>query len=66
MRGSERALGGEAGIEYLKPAPNDLLQRRPVSKRPNSSRADANDATLIDQVEVAAGQGQVRDDAVAY
>ena len=26
-------LRGEAGIELLKPAPNDLLQRWPVSKQ---------------------------------
>jgi len=31
-------LSGEAGVEYLKPAPNDLLQRLPVSRRVNSSR----------------------------
>jgi putative SOS response-associated peptidase YedK len=31
-------LSGEAGAEYLKPAPNDYLQRWPVSKRVNSSK----------------------------
>ena len=31
-------LSGEAGVEYLKPAANDYLQRRPVSKRVNTSR----------------------------
>ena len=46
-------LSREAGIEFLKPAPNDLLQRWPVSKRVNSSRADGDDATLIEQVELA-------------
>ena len=46
-------LSGEAGMEYLKPAPNDFLQRWPVSKRVNSSRADAEDATLIERVELA-------------
>jgi hypothetical protein len=30
-----------------KSAPNDFLQRWPVSKRVNSSKADADDATLI-------------------
>ncbi len=45
-------LRGEAGLEYLKPPPNDLLQKRPVSKRVNSSRADAADATLIEKVEL--------------
>jgi putative SOS response-associated peptidase YedK len=49
----ERWLSGEAGVEILKPAPNDLLQRWPVSKRVNSSRADAEDATLIEPVELA-------------
>ena len=48
-----RWLSGEAGVEYLKPAPNDYLQRRPVSKRLNSSKADADDATLIKSIELA-------------
>jgi putative SOS response-associated peptidase YedK len=47
-------LRGEAGVEYLKPAPNDFLQKRPVSKRVNSSRADDNDPTLIDEVKLLA------------
>ena len=47
-------LSGEAGAEVLKPAPKDLLQRWPVSKRVNSSKADADDATLIEQIELAA------------
>ena len=34
-------LSGSAGMELLKPAANDLLQRWPVSKRVNSSRAPA-------------------------
>jgi putative SOS response-associated peptidase YedK len=42
-------LGGEAGAGILKPVPNDYLQRWPVSKRVNSSKADADDATLIEQ-----------------
>jgi putative SOS response-associated peptidase YedK len=45
-------LKGEAGVEYLKPVPNDHLQRWPVSKRVNSSKADADDATLIEPVEL--------------
>jgi hypothetical protein len=36
----------------LKPAADDVLQRWPVSKRVNSSRADAEDATLIDPVRI--------------
>ena len=47
-------LSGEAGAEYLKPASNDYLRRWPVAKRVNSSKADADDATLIERVELAA------------
>jgi putative SOS response-associated peptidase YedK len=43
-------LNREAGAEYLKPAPNDYLQRWPVSQRVNSSKADTDDPTLIDPV----------------
>jgi putative SOS response-associated peptidase YedK len=46
-------LSGEAGVESLKPAPNNFLQKWPVSKRVNSSRADDNDPTLIERVELA-------------
>jgi putative SOS response-associated peptidase YedK len=46
-------LSGEAGAGMLKPVPNDYLQRWPVSKRVNSSKADADDATLIEPVEAA-------------
>ena len=46
-------LSGEAGAEVLKPAPNGFLQRWPVSKRVNSSKADADDATLIERAAVA-------------
>jgi putative SOS response-associated peptidase YedK len=41
-------LTGMVGVELLKPAANDVLQRWPVSKRVNSSRASDDDATLID------------------
>jgi putative SOS response-associated peptidase YedK len=43
-------LSGKAGFELLKPALNDILQRWPVSKRVNSSRAPADDQTLIDPI----------------
>jgi hypothetical protein len=33
--------------ELLRPAPGDLLQRWPVSKRVNNSRANDDDASLI-------------------
>jgi putative SOS response-associated peptidase YedK len=46
-------LSGAAGLEYLKPAPNDVLQKWPVSKRVNSSRADDDDRTLIEPIELA-------------
>jgi putative SOS response-associated peptidase YedK len=47
-------LSGEAGAAYLKPARNDYLQRWPVSKRVNSSKADADDPTLIEKIELTA------------
>jgi putative SOS response-associated peptidase YedK len=46
-------LSGEAGASILKPVPNDYLQRWPVSERVNSSKADADDATLIERLELA-------------
>ena len=46
-------LSGEAGTEHLKPVPNGYLQRWLVSKRVNSSKADADDQTLIEPVESA-------------
>ena len=49
----EHWLNGAMGAEELKPAPNDYLQRWPVSKRVNSSKADKDDATLIDKVALA-------------
>jgi putative SOS response-associated peptidase YedK len=45
-------LKGEAGTDMLKPAPDALLLRWHVSQRVNSSRADANDPTLIDEVDL--------------
>jgi hypothetical protein len=44
-------LSGEAGVELLRPAADYLLQRWPVSKRVNSSKAPADDPTLIDRIE---------------
>lgn len=43
-------LSGAVGVELLKPAADDLLQRWPVSKRVNSSKAVADDPTLIDRI----------------
>jgi len=50
----ERWLSGEMGVDELRPAPNDYLQRWPVSRRVNSSKADKDDATLIEPVQLAA------------
>ena len=47
-------LSGEAGLELLKPAADDALQQWPVSKRVNSSKAPADDAILIDRVDLEA------------
>jgi putative SOS response-associated peptidase YedK len=43
-------LSGKADKELLKPAPNNALQRWPVSKRVNSLRAPDEDPTLIDRI----------------
>jgi putative SOS response-associated peptidase YedK len=51
-------LSGEAGAGILKPVPNDL-QRWPVSKRVNSSKADADDATLIERIDCATAHTSV-------
>jgi putative SOS response-associated peptidase YedK len=50
----EHWLSGSMPVEELKPAPNDYLQRWAVSKRVNSSKADKDDATLIEPVKQAA------------
>jgi putative SOS response-associated peptidase YedK len=41
----------KAAAALMKPAEEDMLQRWPVSKRVNSSRASDEDATLIDAIE---------------
>jgi putative SOS response-associated peptidase YedK len=43
-------LSGKVGVEMLNPAPDDMLQKWPVSKRVNSSRAPDDDLSLIDRV----------------
>jgi putative SOS response-associated peptidase YedK len=45
-------LNGKARRELLKPAAENMLQRWPVSKRVNSSRAPDDDSTLIDKVKI--------------
>ncbi len=47
-------LNGNMTVDELKPIENDYLQRWLVSKRVNSSKADANDPTLIDPVKQSA------------
>lgn len=45
-------LSGKAGLELLKPATDDVLQRWLVSKRVDRSRTDAEDAILINMIAV--------------
>ena len=47
-------LDGSAGKEALAPAGEDMLRRWPVSKRVNSSKAPADDPTLIDPIDLVA------------
>jgi putative SOS response-associated peptidase YedK len=47
-------LSGAAGKETLMPAAEDMLAKRPVSKRINSSRTAKHDPTLIEPVALAA------------
>jgi putative SOS response-associated peptidase YedK len=47
-------LSGTMTVDELKPAPNDYLQRWAVSKRVNGSKANKDDATLIEPVKLAA------------
>lgn len=41
------------GVKELSPASDDYLQRWPVSKQVNSSKADKDDASLIKEIELA-------------
>jgi putative SOS response-associated peptidase YedK len=52
-------LENQAGLEILVPAPEGTLQRWPVSKRVNSSKAPKDDETLTQPVDVEAPQLQV-------
>ena len=40
----------DGGTAVLKPAANDVLQRWPVSRRINSSKAPTDDATLTEEI----------------
>jgi putative SOS response-associated peptidase YedK len=44
-------LTGKAGVELLRPAPNDLLRLWPVSKRVNASGRGDDDPGLTEPVE---------------
>jgi putative SOS response-associated peptidase YedK len=44
-------LNGKAGVELLRPAPNDLLRMWPVSKRVNVSGQGDDDPGLVEPVE---------------
>ena len=44
-------LTGKAGVEVLRPAPNDCLRMSPVSKRVNVSGRGDDDPSLIEPVE---------------
>ncbi len=52
-------LENEAGLEILRPAGEGVLERWPVSKRVNSSKAPKDDETLTQRVDVDAPQLQV-------
>lgn len=43
-------LSGDAGVDDLKPIRSDYLRKWPVSRRVNSSKAPADDASLIDEI----------------
>ena len=47
----EAWLTGKAGVELLRPAPNDLLQMWPVSTRVNKTGAGDDDPSLIEPCE---------------
>jgi putative SOS response-associated peptidase YedK len=42
----------KAGMQLLRPAPNDYLQAWSVSRRVNSSRAPDDDPTLMEKVDL--------------
>jgi putative SOS response-associated peptidase YedK len=52
-------LENEAGLEILRPADEGVLERWPVSKRVNSSKARKDDETLTQRVEIVAPQLQI-------
>jgi hypothetical protein len=58
---SAAARSAEAGIELLKLASTDLVQKWRMSKRESSSHADDDDPTLIEKVELESlNEGQIQ------
>ena len=51
VRTMDAWLSGKAGVELLRPAPNDLLDMWPVSKRVNVSGRGDDDPSLIEPIE---------------
>jgi putative SOS response-associated peptidase YedK len=49
-------LTGKAGIELLRPAPNDLLRMWPVSKRVNTTGRGDDDPSLTEPIEAGSPQ----------
>jgi len=54
QRDHEAWLTGKAGVELLRPAPNDLLRMWPVSKRVNKTGVGDDDPSLIEPFEASA------------
>jgi putative SOS response-associated peptidase YedK len=48
---NEAWLTGKAGVELLRPEPNDFLRIWPVSKRVNATGRGNDDPSLIESVE---------------
>jgi hypothetical protein len=57
---SRRGSAGRRGAEVLKPAPNDYLQRWPVSKRVNGSKADAGRGSIVPSGDRRRCRGRIR------
>jgi putative SOS response-associated peptidase YedK len=51
---NEAWLTGKAGVELLRPAPNELLRMWPVSRRVNKSGQGDDDPSLIEPVDASA------------
>jgi len=51
QRDHEAWLTGKAGVELLRPAPNDILHMWPVSTRVNKTGAGGDDPSLNEPVE---------------